>query len=360
MTQTSGVIKAVFLYCSQYLNDKKLRRKTMKKLITLMLAITMVLLTLAGCGSSTSAPASSAAPAASGASNAEAAPEAPAEGKSLTFGYTYWAASDFFLTIGEAIKAQAEANGDTCIIIDAQQDNQKQIDIIDDFIAKGVDLVFLNPVDRDAIKPALVALKEAGIPVVNFDTSVADLSLVESYIASDNVSAGVIMAEAMIERFPDGGEIAILDYPQNSACLDRVQGFMDTITSNFKIVAQQDAQGKPDPGLEKATDILTANPNLIAMFCVNDQSGLGAYGAVVQQNSKVEIYGVDGSPEAKEAINSGGQYVATAAQSPKQIGAKCAEVGYQILKGEAFEKEFYVPTFKIDKDNAGQYLDGWQ
>lgn len=342
----------------------------MKKIVGIILAVALLLALAVGC-----TPAAQPVPAEKPAQdNAAAQPkdsepakaaEQPAQEnapqkKGRTFGFTYWAASDFFLTIGESVKEIAEANGDTVIIVDAQQDNQKQLDLIDDFIAKGCDVVFLNPVDRDAIKPGLVALKEAGIPVVNFDTSVADLSMVDSYIASDNVSAGKICAELMNSRFPDGGDIAILDFPQNSACLDRVQGFMETINKNFKVVAQQDAQGKPDPGLEKATDILTANPNLIAMFCINDQCGMGAYGAVVQQKSKVEIYGVDGAPEGKEAIASGGQYIATAAQSPKKIGVKCAEVAYQILAGEPYDKEFYVPTILIDASNVAQYMDGWQ
>ena len=62
--------------------------------------------------------------------------------------------------------------------MDAQQDSAKQIQIIEDFIAQGVSAVFLNPVDKDAIEPALQKLDEAGIPVVNFDTSVSNLDLV--------------------------------------------------------------------------------------------------------------------------------------------------------------------------------------
>lgn len=276
------------------------------------------------------------------------------------FGYTYWAASDFFETIGQTIRDAAAARGDEVIIVDAQQNNQTQLNIIDDFITRGVSVVFLNPVDRDAIRPALIQLKNAGIPVVNVDTSVADLSLVHSYIASDNVGAGRILGEAMNKRFPNGGDIAILDYPANSACLDRTQGFMETKNANFRVVAQLDAEGKPGPGLSAATDILTAHPNLVAFFCVNDQCGMGAYGAIVEANSKVVIYGVDGAPESKIAINEGGQFVGTAAQSPRQIGAKSIEVAYNILEGKPYEKEFYVPTFLIDSSNVKQYLSGWQ
>lgn len=279
---------------------------------------------------------------------------------SRTFGYTYWAASDFFETIGDTISEIVSANGDSVIIIDAQQDNQKQLDIIDDFIIRGVDAVFLNPVDRDGITPALYALQNAGIPVVNIDTSVAQLDLVASYIASDNYGAGVICAEALNAAFPEGGKIAILDYPANSACLDRTEGFLATMNDNFTIVAQFDAEGKPGPGLEKATDVLIAHPDLVAFFCVNDQSGMGAYAAVVAANSQAKVYGVDGAIESKDVIAEGTQYAGTAAQSPKQMAAKSVEVAYEILNGEEYETEFFVPTFLIDESNAKDYLGFWQ
>lgn len=63
------------------------------------------------------------------------------------FGYTYWAASDFFSTIGDTLTEIAKENGDEVIVVDAQQDQSKQISIIEDFITQGVDAVFLNPVD---------------------------------------------------------------------------------------------------------------------------------------------------------------------------------------------------------------------
>ena len=161
-----------------------------------------------------------------------------AEDGGQTYGVTYWCESDFFKTVADSITEEAEADGNKTVVVDAQQDSAKQIQIIEDFIAQGVSAVFLNPVDKDAIEPALQKLDEAGIPVVNFDTSVSNLDLVGSYVATDNYQAGVLCAKAMIEDFPDGGEIAVLDYPANNACNDREQGFLDTIEGKgFDVVA---------------------------------------------------------------------------------------------------------------------------
>lgn len=339
-----------------------------KRAIALMLSILMLIAVFAGCASKpeeapkepeTPAPTEEAPETEKAPENAPEAEE-PKEG-GRKFGYTYWAASDFFSTIGDSIKEIASANGDEVIVVDAQQDQAKQISIIEDFITQGVDAVFLNPVDREGIEPALDMLNEANIPIINVDTGVASIEKVNSYVASDNYGAGVMCAETMIKLLPDGGEIAILDYPANTACVDRVAGFLATIEGkNFTVVSQQDAQGKPDPGLAKTQDILQANPGLVAVFACNDQCGQGAYAAINEAQAKAIVLGVDGSPEGKEYISEGGAFVATAAQSPKQIGKLSIETAYAVLNGEAYETNISVPTFIIDADNVAEYKDGWQ
>ena len=190
-----------------------------------------------------------------------------AEDGGQTYGVTYWCESDFFKTVADSITEEAEADGNKTVVVDAQQDSAKQIQIIEDFIAQGVSAVFLNPVDKDAIEPALQKLDEAGIPVVNFDTSVSNLDLVGSYVATDNYQAGALCAEAMIEDFPDGGEIAVLDYPANNACNDREQGFLDTIEGKgFDVVATFDAEGTVEKGQTITSDIIQANPDIKAIF----------------------------------------------------------------------------------------------
>lgn len=332
-----------------------------KKVLAALMSAAMVATLLTGCGSKAADTTTTDAAAEETTEAAEDTAAADTTEGGHKFGYTYWAASDFFSTIGDTLTELAEANGDEVIVVDAQQDQAKQISIIEDFITQGVDAVFLNPVDREGIEPALDMLNEAGIPIVNIDTAVANLDKVNSYVASDNYGAGVQCAEKLIELIPDGGEVAILDYPANSACVDRVNGFTDTIKDKgYTIVAQQDAEGKPDPGLSKTQDILQANPDIVAVFACNDQCGQGAYAAINEAGSKAIILGVDGSPEGKEYISEGGSFVATAAQSPKKMASESIDTVYKILAGEDYETNIAVPTFIIDESNVADYMDGWQ
>ena len=325
----------------------------MKKRVLALFMAAIMTAALAGCGSSGDTDSSSA---------SDSGTESSSDGEGLKMGITYWTASDFFQTIADSITEEAEADGNTVVVSDAGQDSSKQIQIIEDFIAQDVDVVFLNPVDRDAITPALQELQEAGIKVVNFDSAVSALDMVDAYVATDNYQAGVLCAEAMMEDFPDGGEIAVLDYPANSACNDREEGFLDTIGDHFDVVATFDAQGDVSQGQEITSDILQAHPNLTAIFSINDQSGMGAYAAVTGAGMDVAIYGVDGNPDAKTVINQEDSiYKMTAAQSPIKMGKICYETAIKLLNGEELDSfQIDVEVFEITADNVGEYLKGWQ
>ena len=157
------------------------------------------------------------------------------------------------------------------IRVEAQSDSNIQLGIIEDFIAQDVDCVFYNPVDAEASGPALMLLKEAGIPVVNFDLAVANTDDVDAFVATDHYSAGVVAGEHMIKDYPEGGKIAILDRTNDNAASQRIEGLLDTVGEKFEVVSRLDGGGKPETGLSITEDILQANPDLVAIYCINDE-----------------------------------------------------------------------------------------
>ncbi|MFM1653013.1 sugar ABC transporter substrate-binding protein [Brevibacillus sp. B_LB10_24] len=306
---------------------------------------------------------------AGGSSGAESGPaqSSPAKTKSdgqKVFGYTSMTQNNpFFQVLEQSIRKEVEAKGDKLITTNPAMDVSLQINQIEDMIAQGIDAIFLNPVDWEGIRPALVKLKEAGIPIINYDTEVKDFDYVTAYVGSDNKNAGRVDGEDLVKRFPNGGKIVVLDSPTMNSVNDRIAGFMEAIEGkNFEIVAQQDAKGDLETALGLTEDILQAHPDIIAIMGGNDPTALGALAALKAANkTDIVIYGVDGSPDAKAAIAEGGPFVGTGAQSPIQIGVKSVEVAYKVLNGESFEKRTPVETFLINKENVQQYgTDGWQ
>lgn len=287
---------------------------------------------------------------------------ASAEGRIV--GYTCMDGTNpFFVALEDAIREVVEANGDKLISMDPANDSNTQIDQIEDMISRGVELMFINPVDADGIIPALDMLKDADIPMFGFDTEVGDLSYLISYAGSDNYNAGYVCGKDLAEKVPEGGDIIVLDSPTMQSVVDRTNGFLDALKESgvtFEVVGQQDARGNQQVANEKATDLLTANPDVVAIFGGNDPTALGAYAAADAAGVTPMIYGVDGSPDIKVLLKDT-MIEGTGAQSPITIGKTIAETAYQWLDGEEVEDYIPIETFLVTADNVDDYgTEGWQ
>lgn len=279
-------------------------------------------------------------------------------------GATYMSRSNpFFDVLHEAIQEVVEGNGDIIISRDPAQNQEKQNEQIQDMIDEGIEALFLNPVDWEEVEPALIACREAGIPVFNVDTRVKDTGYVVSIIESDNYMAGKQCAEDMMAR-AESARIVILEYPVQTSVSDRVEGFLDTIEGHqeYQVVCQVSASGEMEVGAEVMTSILEEAMDFDVIFGGNDPMALGALSALQQWGieDKKLIYGVDGSPDSK-AMMKQGYVTGTSAQSPKSIGKTAAQMAYQYLNGEEIEKYVSIEPVMITQENIEEFeINGWQ
>jgi len=284
--------------------------------------------------------------------------------KVRTFGFTSMRISNpFFALIEHTIREEVEKNGDKLISVDPDMDSQKQISQIEELIAKKIDAIFINPVDWEAIKPALVSLDRANIPVINYDAEVRDMDLVDAYVGSDNRNAGYICGLDLVKHFPNGGPIAVLDCPGMRSLRDRIDGFNDAIAGKgFTVVFLRDAKGNSVDGQRYTEELLRSNTRVIAIMGGNDPTALGAFAACRNANrTNILIYGVDGSPLAKAAIAERGQFAGSGAQSPISIAKESVAVAYKILNKQPYDKNVPVKTFMINQENIDDYdIDSWQ
>ena len=288
----------------------------------------------------------------------------PAFAQGKKFGATYMTMNNpFFGVMNDAIKAEVEKNGDTLITLDPALDPVKQISQIEDMVAQGVDAIFLNPVDWQAVAPGLMAAHEAGIPIINVDAAVYDEDYVACIVASDNLAAGQVCGEDMLKRLPKGGKAIILGHPTTKTGIDRIAKFKEIIAAHpeFTIAQEDSSEGQLEIAMPKMENIIQAHPDMAVVMCVNDPTARGVIQALKAANMKgVLIYGVDGSPDAKKAIKEG-DMTGTAAQSPINIGKIGVEMAYKILAGEKVEKHIPVPVQLITAENVDSFgVDGWQ
>ena len=296
---------------------------------------------------------------------AEKSESAGGEKKHYKFGYTCMDGTNpFFVTIQDKIKELVEANGDELIVTDPGNDVTKQISQVEDMLSQKLDGLFMNPVDAQGIIPALDLAKDAGVPMVGFDTEVGDMSYLVSYTGSDNYNAGKVVGEDLVKKAPNGGKIIVLDSPTMQSVVDRTNGFMDAIKDHgFEVVAQQDAKGNLQVAMGIAEDLLQSNPDVVAIFGGNDPTALGALAAANAAGIKnCMIYGVDGSPDIKSELASGNSLIeGSGAQSPVSIAEQAVKIMYDYVEGKQVEERYPVETFLITSDNVAKYgTDGWQ
>lgn len=339
-----------------------------KKILALFMAAALSVATFAGCksgGEESSSQQESAS--ASGKESSESVENTSTDSQDgHTFVYcTSTLNNPFMKTIGDTFQELCDQNGDTLIVMDPQYDQAKQISQIEDAITQDVDAIFLIPVDSDGVRSALEMARDKNVPVIAIDNPVTDVDLVKANVSSDNYNAGLLCGQTMVEDFPDGAQIAIIDSPTMVACVERVEGFMAGLgekADSFEIVAQQDGTASLEKSMPIAENMIQANPDIQAFFCINDPSALGTI-AALKANNKLEgikIYAVDGSPDAKAVLKSG-ELALTVAQSPVNLAKTTYESMEKVLKGEEIETDIKVDTFKIDAGNVDEYgIDGWQ
>ena len=281
------------------------------------------------------------------------------------FGYSCIDLSNpFFETLGESIQTSLEEQGDRLMTKDPEADSDTQISQIQEMIDAGVDAVFLCPVDWEEITPALEALDEADIPVINLDTEVKEMDYIDAFVGSDNRNAGYVCGQDLLENKPDGGRIVIVESSSVNSVNERITGFEEAIANGgFEVIQRIDAGGDVSVVKPALTELLQSGEQIDAIMCGNDQMAEQVLAALDEAgNTDPLVYSVDGSPATKTALTDPDSPMqGVGAQSPINMGKTAVKVAPAVLEGGALSRENYEETFFIGRDNVEMYgTDGWQ
>ena len=289
----------------------------MKKLFTILMMALVVIGLVAGCGSDSK--------------------KDGGDQKQGTIGFSVSTQNNpFFVSLKKGVEEQAKTMGLKVKIVDAQNDPAKQANDISDLLESGVTVLIVNPVDSAAISTSVEAANNKKIPVITVDRS-ADKGSVVSHIASDNVKGGEMAAKLIADKMGNGAKVAELEgIPGASATRERGQGFHNIADKMLTVVTKQTAEFDRTKGLNVATNMLQANPDVVAIFAHNDEMALGAIQAAKSAGKQIFIVGFDGTEDAQKAVQDG-TMAATIAQQPELMGKLAVETAAKVVKGEKVE-----------------------
>lgn len=290
----------------------------------------------------------------------------PIQADRLRIGATYMTMnSDFYINLNAEIEKLVDEKGDVLYARDPAFDIDKQCQQIEDFIAKKVDAIILNPVDGKSKKlvRAVQKARRAGILVIVIDSRMQDNSVADTTITSDNYQAGVLAAEEMMANHQEA-KILILEHKSAYSATDRIQGFVDTIKdkSAYQIVGREDCQGQTELAMPIVEQAIDKQLGVTVIMSLNDRSGIGALAGIKNRGaSDIAIYSIDGSPEMKTILAETNDVAATVSQSPIQMANQSLEAIYSLKAGQSVKSLITIPVETITKENINQYdVTGWQ
>ncbi len=239
---------------------------------------------------------------------------------------------------------------------DTEAQIDKQVEMLDAAISKNPVAICIAALDSKAVLGSLEKAAQRGIKVVGFDSGV-ESDLVVATAATDNMAAAALAADKLAEAIGKKGKIGMVVHDQVSTTgRARRDGFRNRIEEAYPditIVDIQYGEGDHTRSADAAKAMMTANPDLVAIYGANEGSAIGVMLAVEELGKvgKVQVVGFDSGKKQVDSIRSGNMLGAVT-QNPIQLGYKAVEAAYRAYHGEAVEKEIDTGFEWYDKSNV--------
>src|SRR5947209_12274434 len=274
-----------------------------------------------------------------------------------------------YVTMQKGAQAMADKLG-VKLLVDgpAQFSATLQSPIVDDYIAKKVDVMIIAACDKEAMIAPLQRANDAGIKVISVDTFIGNCDYTSgpvtfplSYIGSDNVQGGMIAGQALIKSIGNKGGIYIENVtPGISTTKQRQQGCEQAIKATNGTVTLVGSNYDNDSAAtasQQVSALLSSSKGtkVNGIFGTNLFSAAGSAQAVKNANKQgqIKIANFDAPQQAIVDLNNGVVDLVIA-QKPSDMGSTAVQYGVYALTGKtsSIQKRVATGYVVIDKTNV--------
>ncbi|MGD8485268.1 MAG: sugar ABC transporter substrate-binding protein [Chloroflexota bacterium] len=260
----------------------------------------------------------------------------------------------WWISVADFAEREAEQLGInlTISLPEEEVDLGKQIAMVEAAIEQDVDAIIISASSSEGIIPAIEQAREAGIKIVNFDTRIEDTTLYDAFVGADDFAgakkAGVYICNVLGE---EGGEVGLLEgLLAQSTGVDRKGGFEEGIAEcpyPVEIVATAGAEWRSDLALDATQNMLTAHPDIKAIFASNDQMAVGMINGAIAAGYEPDdliLVGYDGILDAVNAVFDGDldAFVALPNREEGEMGPRLA-TALVLNPDYVFDREIIYP-----------------
>lgn len=267
--------------------------------------------------------------------------------------------SEFIVMLDRALADKAKELGVKLVVNDAQRSAERQVQQIESFIAQKVDAIVLNPCEVEASSPAVDKARAAGIPIVNVNSETR--SVPNAFVGSRDEESARLAMEYLAKRLGGQGNVVMMHgFMGQAAQLRRADGAREVLAKQpgLKLLAEQTAEWDRAKAMSLMENWIRAHgTNIQAVFAQNDEMGMGALLALEQAKlkDKVVVASVDAIADALQAVKDG-RLDATVFQDARGQAGQALETAVKIVRGQAFEKQVYIPFQLVTRENVGQFV----
>ena len=265
----------------------------------------------------------------------------------------------FYIAMLRGIRARAEELGWDVATVSANEDKLKQINGVQDLIARGVKGILISPIDAVGVNAAYDAAAAAKIPSVSVARGSASPNQT-IHVAMDEKQIGRDIAEWTAKKLGGKGKVALLMGPSGAPTFRNLgDGYSEVMAKHpgIEIVSRADGPLTRERGVKQGEDVLVAHPDLAAIYAANDDVALGAMQAVNASNRKGKtlVTGMNGVPPALRAVKEE-NLAMTVELNPTEWGRLGVDVLASFLKGDKVDPRVFIKHVIIDNSNIDAKL----
>jgi ABC-type sugar transport system substrate-binding protein len=273
----------------------------------------------------------------------------------------YSRALPYYQDLVAGAQKEAEAEGITLNVTYGKTDPQLQFDQVENALTSSPDGMIVAPIDQVALIPVFQQGSENGVPMVTVGDNLAEdgRQYQLTFVGTEYEAVGEQKAQFIIDALGGQGTVAVLHGIRGLHFTEgQWEGALPLFEKNPGITLVDGGytgQFTTDAGLAATENLLTANPDLDAIYFDNDDLALGGILALQQRGvslADIVVIGTDGGKPAREAV-AGGDLDMTVSVCGYATGVQAVKVLVGHLRdGETPDEHTKTDTLTVTADTA--------
>jgi ribose transport system substrate-binding protein len=264
----------------------------------------------------------------------------------------------FFSEVLRGITNAAKRAGAAVIQTDNGGELAKQAQQIQEFVAKGTDLIILFPDDAKALGPVVEKAQAAGVIVVAVARHMDDAS---ANVGTNHDEAASLACEYLAQQLGQSGNVVIISGPPDPITSSRVAGCQNTIAKfpRMKVISSdENGQWTQDGGRAAMQALLLKFDNIDGVFAVNSDEARGSEQALRSAGRQVKAIVSVGSTFLDTAgLEKGSMIAAVVIEKAYSIGEQAVQIGTKLLNGEKVPTDVSIPPVVVNRQTFESYPD---